>query len=228
MSVTIPHKVSIIEHLDEVDEVDRRIGSVNTVVNDGGRLCGFGTDGPGALKALADAGVRVAGKHVTILGSGGAARAIAFSLAAHAKPAALSLLGVIEPELKALASDLVRKAGAPATAALLDPKTLEARVAESQLLIHCTPIGMHPKTRESVVPKALLHRGLAVMDIVYNPLKTKLLADAASRGLKTVSGVEMFVNQAVLQFERWTGKRAPQAAMRSVVLKHLRASARRR
>jgi shikimate dehydrogenase len=228
MSVTIPHKVSIIKHLDEVDEVDRRIGSVNTVVNDGGRLKGFGSDGPGALKALADAGVRVAGKNVTILGSGGAARAVAFSLAATAKPAALFLLGVIEPELKALTRDLVRKTGAPATCALIEPRTLAARLADSQVLIHCTPVGMHPETKASVVPKALLHRDLAVMDIVYNPLRTKLLADAEARGLKTISGVEMFVNQAVIQFERWTGKKAPHQVMRAVVLRHLGAASRTR
>ncbi len=228
MSVTIPHKVAIIKHLDEVAEVDRGIGSVNTVVNDGGCLKGFGTDGPGALKALADAGIKVAGRTVTIIGSGGAARAIAFSLAAKAKPKALRLLGVIEPELKALTRDLVRKAAAPATCALLDPKVLAARLAESQILIHCTPVGMHPKTRESVVPKALLHPDLAVMDIVYNPLETQLLADARARGLKTVSGVEMFVNQAVLQFELWTGKKAPHAVMRDVVFDHLGAAKRKR
>ena len=228
LSVTIPHKVSIIRHLDEVAEVDRQIGSVNTVVNDGGRLKGFGSDGPGALKALADAGVRVAGKNVTILGSGGAARAVAFSLAAKAKPAALFLLGVVEPELRALTREIVRKTGARATCALLEPRTLEARLAESQVLIHCTPVGMHPQTRASVVPKALLHRDLAVMDIVYNPLKTRLLADAESRGLKTISGVEMFVNQAVIQFELWTGKKAPWAAMRDVVLKHLGTAATKR
>src|SRR5215470_1007966 len=129
MSVTIPHKVSVIEHLDEVNEVDRGIGSVNTVVNDGGRLKGYGTDGPGALKALADAGVRVAGKNVTILGSGGAARAIAFSLAARAKAASIFLLGAIEPELKALARDLVRGTGARTTWGLIEPPTLAARVA---------------------------------------------------------------------------------------------------
>jgi shikimate dehydrogenase len=228
LSVTIPHKVSIIKHLDEVAEVDRQIGSVNTVVNDGGRLKGFGSDGPGALKALTDAGVRVTGRNVTILGSGGAARAIAFTVAAKAKPAALSLLGVVEPELKALTRDIVRKTGAKATCALLEPGTLEARLAESQVLIHCTPVGMHPQTKASVVPKALLHGDLAVMDIVYNPLRTKLLADAESLGLKTVSGVEMFVNQAVIQFELWTGKKAPRAAMRDVVLKHLGAGPRKR
>ena len=220
LSVTIPHKVSIIKHLDEVAEVDRRIGSVNTVVNDGGRLKGFGTDGPGALRALTDAGVRVAGRNVTMLGSGGAARAIAFTLA-EAKPASLCLLGIIEPELKALRRDLVKKTGINATCGLLEPKALQARLAESQVLIHCTPIGMHPKTHESVVPTSLLHRDLAVMDIVYNPLKTKLLADAEARGLKTISGVEMFVNQAVMQFELWTGKPAPRAVMRDVVLQHL-------
>ncbi len=221
MSVTIPHKVSIIEHLDEVAEVDRGIGSINTVVNDGGRLKGIGSDGPGALKALGDAGVRVAGKNVTILGSGGAARAIAFSLATNAKPAALFLLGVIEPELKALTRDIVRKTGAKATGALLEPNILQRRLAESQVLIHCTPVGMHPKTTSSVVPKSLLHRDLAVMDIVYNPLKTQLLGDAEARGLKTISGVEMFVNQAVIQFELWTGKTAPRDVMRAVVLDHL-------
>jgi shikimate dehydrogenase len=227
MSVTIPHKVSIIKHLDEVAEVDRQIGSVNTVVNDGGRLKGFGSDGPGALQALIDAGVQVSGKNVTILGSGGAARAIAFTLA-NAKPAALFLLGVVEPELKALTRDIVRKTGAKATCALLDSKTLVARLAESQVLIHCTPVGMHPKTNSSVVPKSLLHRDLAVMDIVYNPLKTKLLADAAARGLKTISGVEMFVNQAVMQFELWTSKTAPRTVMRNVVLQHLGAESKKR
>jgi shikimate dehydrogenase len=221
LSVTIPHKVSIIKHLDEVAAVDRGIGSINTVVNDGGVLKGYGSDGPGAVEALRAAGVRVAGKWVTILGSGGAARALAFSLATRAKPAAIALLGVIEPELKALTRDLVRKTGVRAIGALLNPVTLEAALAESQVLIHCTPIGMHPKVRESVVPKALLHRDLAVMDIVYNPHRTQLLADAEARGLTTVSGVEMFVNQAVIQFELWTGKKAPRDAMRAVVLDHL-------
>jgi shikimate dehydrogenase len=228
MSVTIPHKVSIIKHLDEITEVDRQIGSVNTVVNDAGRLKGFGSDGPGAVRALVDAGVRVTGKNVTILGSGGAARAIAFSLASEANPASLFLLGVIEPELKALVRDIARKTGIKATGALLDRKSLEARLAQSQLLIHCTPVGMHPKTNVSVVPKSLLHRDLAVMDIVYNPLKTRLLADAEACGLKTISGLEMFVNQAVIQFELWTGKKAPRAVMRRVVVEHLGNMSRKR
>lgn len=225
LSVTIPHKVSILEHLDEVTEVDRRIGSVNTVVKDGGRLKGSGSDGPGARQALLDAGVSVTGKRVTILGSGGAARAIAFTLA-ETKPAELALLGIIEPELRALTNDLATKTGAKVGCALVEPKTLAARLANSDVLIHCTPVGMHPDSGASPVSKSLLHANLVVMDIVYNPLKTKLLADAEERGLKTISGVEMFVNQAVIQFELWTGKTAPRAVMREVVLEHLGAASR--
>ena len=225
LSVTIPHKVAIIKQLDDVAAVDRRIGSVNTVVNDGGRLTGYGSDGPGARQALVDAGVQLAGASVTILGSGGAARAIAFNLA-EAGVARLSLLGIIEPELQTLRHDLAEQTSATVSAALLDEHTLRDRLAESQLLIHCTPVGMHPKTAASAVPPSLLHKELAVMDIVYNPLKTKLLADAAERGLKTISGVEMFVNQAVIQFELWTGKPAPRAVMRDVVLHHLAAPSR--
>jgi shikimate dehydrogenase len=227
LSVTIPHKVAILEHLDEVAEVDRGIGSVNTVVNEKGRLEGHGTDGPGALAALTDAGVKLAGRNVTILGSGGAARAIAFTLATKAKPARLFLLGVIEPELQALARDLSRKTSVEVKGALLDPQRLAACVSDSQILIHCTPVGMHPDTRASLVPKSLLHRDLAVMDIVYNPLQTRLLADAAARGLTTISGVEMFVNQAVIQFELWTGKKAPRTVMRNVVLRNLRGKRKR-
>ena len=157
---------------------------------------------------------------MTILGSGGAARAIAFTLA-EAKPAVLFLLGIIEPELQALTHDIVAKTGVRATGALLDPKILAARLADSQVLVHCTPVGMHPDTSASAVPQSLLHADLVVMDIVYNPLQTRLLAEAEERGLKTISGVEMFVNQAVMQFELWTGRTAPRAVMREVVLAHL-------
>lgn len=221
MSVTIPHKVSILKYLDEIDEVDRQIGSVNTVVNDGGVVKGSGSDGPGALKALADAGVRLTGKKVMILGSGGAARAVAFSLASRAKPAALFLLGVVEPELRALTRDLVGKTGVRATWGMLDESLLASRLAESQVLIHCTPVGMHPQPEATLVPKNLLHRDLVVMDIVYNPLQTKLLRDAKARGLETISGLEMFVNQAAIQFELWTGRKAPREVMRNVVVEHL-------
>jgi shikimate dehydrogenase len=221
LSVTIPHKVEIIDHLDEIAEVDQQIGSINTVVNEGGRLRGFGSDGPGARQALLESGVGVAGQPVLVLGSGGAARAISFDLAHRARPSALFVLGVIEAEIEALVRELREKTGVAASGELLTDASLERRLAESRLLIHATPIGMHPKQDQSLVPPEWLHPGLAVMDIVYNPRETRLLSDAKARGLEAIPGLEMFVNQAILQFEAWTGESAPREVMRQVVLDHL-------
>ena len=221
LSVTIPHKVAIIEHLDQVAEVDAQIGSINTVVNEAGMLRGFGSDGPGARQALVDGGVEMAGEPVLILGSGGAARAIGFDLAHRAAPSSLVILGVVEDELETLVRDLTERTGVNATGELLSDRSLERWIAESRVLIHATPVGMHPREEECLVPPEWMHAGLAVMDIVYNPYQTRLLKDARDRGIKTVPGIEMFVNQALLQFEAWTGERAPRQVMKQVVLDHL-------
>jgi len=221
LSVTIPHKVAIIEHLDEVAEVDAQIGSINTVVNEAGSLRGFGSDGPGARQALVEGDVEVAGEPVLILGSGGAARAIGFDLAHRAEPSSLVILGVVEDELETLVRDLKERTGVNATGELLGDRSLERRIAESRVLIHATPVGMHPREDECLVPPEWMHAELAVMDIVYNPYPTRLLKDAEARGIKTIPGIEMFVNQALLQFEAWTGERAPREVMKQVVLDHL-------
>jgi len=221
LSVTIPHKVAIIQHLDEIAEVDEQIGSINTVVNEGGELRGFGSDGPGARQALLDGGVDVAGAPVLILGSGGAARAISFDLAHRAAPSSLVILGVVPDELEVLVRDLGEKTGVHVTGELLTDQSLERRIGESRVLIHATPIGMHPREGECLVPSELMHADLAVMDIVYNPYQTKLLERAEARGLETIPGIEMFVNQALFQFEAWTGERAPKQVMKQVVLDHL-------
>ncbi|MBN1576006.1 MAG: shikimate dehydrogenase [Chitinispirillaceae bacterium] len=222
LSVTIPHKVAVIPFLDKISKVDEGIGSVNTVVKENGRLKGLGTDGPGGRKALLDAGAPLADKRILILGSGGAARALAFDLAHNASPSSISLLGVIPDELARLASDLRSKNATAIDDALLDDRTLGAEMEKADVIIHATPVGMHPKEGESLIPKHLFRPDQTVMDIVYNPLRTRLLADAEERGLKTVSGLDMFVNQAALQFEAWTGCAAPVAVMREAVLQQLK------
>ncbi len=221
MSVTIPHKVTAIRYVDEVAEVDRAIGAINTVVHEGGRLIGLGTDGPGALKALNDAGVQITGAHILLLGTGGAARAIAFTLAMHPGLGELTLLDINEPMLRGLAADL--HAGTPAhiVDTVLTPDTLAAAMAHADIVIHCTPIGMHPKVDASLVPADLFRPAQVVFDIVYTPLETKLLADARARGCRIIPGVEMFLNQAVLQFEHFTGVPAPTEVMRRVLMEHL-------
>ncbi|MEJ2155027.1 MAG: shikimate dehydrogenase [Desulfobacteraceae bacterium] len=221
MSVTIPHKVEVMQYMDEIGDVDRGIGAINTVVHDPDRLVGLNTDGPGALKALMDAGVDLSGKNVLMLGAGGAARAIAFTLAWDNRLARLKLLDIDQAMLATLASDLASGTQAEIASEVMTDAVLAAAMAEADVIIHCTPIGMHPKEGVSLVPPSLFRPGQAVFDIVYTPLETKLLADAKAKGLQTISGVEMFVNQAVLQFERFTGTDAPIEVMRRVVMEHL-------
>lgn len=221
MSVTIPHKIEIMNHVDEIAEVDRSIGSINTVINENGRLIGLGTDGPGALKALIDAGVELDGKNILMLGAGGAARAIAFTLSRNTQLGKLLLMDVNESMLNGLTADLKAGTVARIESGLLTDSSLAQAMSDADVIINCTPIGMHPKEDSSLVPAELFRTGQVVFDIVYTPLETKLLRDARSRGLKVVSGVEMFINQAVLQFERFTGVNAPVEVMRQVVMERL-------
>jgi shikimate dehydrogenase len=216
-SVTIPHKVAIMPLLDEVEPTAKNIGAVNTIVIENGRLIGSNTDASGALRALTEAGAALRGEKVAMLGSGGAARAIAFALAAGAGIAKLTLLGIDEKERTALAKDLKAKTSLQLADGTITDDALRRAIEESKVLLHCTPLGMHPNVRESCVPASLLKPHLTVMDIVYNPLETKLLADARAAGCKTIRGIEMFLNQAVGQFELWTKQKAPADVMRKVL-----------
>jgi len=222
MSVTIPHKIEAMNLVDEIGEVDRAIGSINTIINDNGRLIGLGTDGPGALKALTDAGVEITGRNVLMLGAGGAARAVAFTLARHTGLEKLVLMDIDAAVLQGLTTDLQARTTAPAAGELLTDAALAQSMAHADIIINCTPVGMHPREVASLVPPALFRPGQTVFDIVYNPLETRLLAEARAAGLRVVSGVEMFINQAVLQFQRFTGVDAPVDVMRRVVMEKLR------
>ena len=221
MSITIPHKIEAMKHVDEVDPADQAIGSINTVIKEKNKLTGLGTDGPGALKALSDANVEIDGKNILMLGAGGASRAIAFTLALKTRLAALKLLDVDKALLSQLTKDLASGTNVKISSGLFTDTALASEMAVADVIIHCTPVGMHPKEDHSLVPADLFNPHQAVFDIVYTPLKTKLLKDAESAGLKTVSGVEMFVNQAVLQFEKFTNEKAPVDIMRQVVMEHL-------
>ncbi|MGB5159374.1 MAG: shikimate dehydrogenase [Desulfobacterales bacterium] len=221
MSVTIPHKIAIIDLVDEISDLDRNIGSINTVINEKGKLIGSGTDGPGALKAIRDAGVNLEGQKVLMIGSGGAARAIAFTLAQNAGLEKLTLLDIDAAMMNKLASDLKAGTKAIIESDMLTDTSLSANMKQADLVIHCTPVGMHPKEDASLVPPQLFKPGQVIFDVVYTPLKTKLLKEAQMHGLKTISGVEMFINQAVLQFERFTGADAPEEVMRRVVMERL-------
>ena len=217
LSITMPHKVAALDLVDEVDATAKAIGCINTVVNQNGRLSGSNSDGRGAVDALLRAGVSLLGKRVLVLGSGGAARAIAMTVALHGQPAEMEILGVVEPELGRLGEDISRYAPAPVRTHLLDDAALSVAIERAEILLQCTPVGMLPETERTLVPSRLLRSDLVVFDAVYNPRRTRLLREAASNGCRVVEGMEMFLGQAMVQFELWTGKPAPMEAMRRVI-----------
>ena len=221
ISVTIPHKIEAMKYMDEIAEIDRSIGSINTVINEQGKLLGLGTDGQGALKAIVDAGVEIDGKKILMLGSGGAARAISFTLARNSKLEELSILDVNEIMLQQLTTDLRAGTDAFIKSELLTENSLAGAMENADIIIHCTPVGMYPNDDSSLIPAEFFRPKQVIFDVVYTPLETKLLAEAKSRNLKVISGVDMFINQAVLQFERFTGVDAPVEVMRRVVMEHL-------
>jgi shikimate dehydrogenase len=221
LSVTIPHKIEIIKYVDEINDLDRSIGSINTVINENGKLIGMGTDGPGALKALVDAGVMLQGKNVAMVGSGGVARAIAFTLAQKAGVGKISLLDIDQNMLQGLAQDLRSGTDADIEAFASNDASIAKVMSYADIIVNCTPVGMHPHEGVSIIPAELFRDGQAVFDVVYNPIETKLLSDARSRGLIAVSGVDMFINQAAMQFEYFTEVKAPIEEMRRVLMEKL-------
>ncbi len=221
LNVTIPHKVAVMQFLDELDGLAENIGAVNTIVNDDGVLRGYNTDATGFLQALLERGVEPKGKNVVILGAGGAARAISFILAergAHlvilnrlleldwAEELAGRLSRVFDREVKAL--ELVEGNLAP----VLDG---------ADILVNATSVGMTPNIGETPVPFNLLRPDLVIFDIVYNPIKTRLLREAEEAGAETIGGLDMLLWQGALAFEKWTGIKAPIELMRAEAIKGL-------
>ena len=220
LNVTMPHKNAVIAYLDEVDETAQFLGSVNTILNEGCRLRGFSTDGAGAYRALEENGVVLKEKKLVLLGAGGAARAIAFALAKEVGE--LVLLNRTPEKTFALAEGLTRRFHKKVTADSFSPSTLKKSLQDADVLINATSVGMHPHASLSLVEPELLKPSLTVMDIVYNPLETKLTKDARAAGAKVVSGLEMLIYQGAASFELWTGKPAPVEVMRKAALNSLR------
>jgi shikimate dehydrogenase len=207
LNVTMPLKTAVIPHLDQLTPEAEKIGAVNTILNDNGKLIGYNTDGLGALKALKANGQNPAGKNILILGAGGAARAIAFTLCKEAN--AVVILNRTLEKAKTLAEELNKTLGKTVRHGRLDEKTLGKEVKSADILVNATSLGMSPYENETPVNMKLLHRNLTVFDLVYNPPETKLLKEAKAVGAKTVDGLSMLVYQGALSFEIWTGKKAP-------------------
>ncbi len=219
LNVTMPHKKAVINYLDEIDQTAKFLNAVNTIHNKNGKLLGFNTDGVGALKALKENGVNPKDKRVLLLGSGGAARAIAYALVQEADE--LVLLNRTVEQAKELASLLKQTFNRKVVADSLSPKIIQDNLMDSDILVNATSVGMKPNANQSPVAPEWLKPNLAVMDIVYNPIETKLAKDAKAAGAKVISGVEMLIYQGAASFEIWTGHSAPVEVMRKAALNNL-------
>ena len=207
VSVTIPHKVSIMPYLDEIDPLAKEIGAVNTIINRNGMLIGYNSDCLGAVRALREK-TEIAEKKVAVIGAGGAARAIGFGI--KAEKGQVFIVNRSAKKGEKLAKEMNA-----------DFLPLAEMNADFDIVINTTPLGMTPNTDGIPLNPDLLRAGMTVMDIVYNPLQTRLLKEAQKRGCITVDGLAMFVYQAAFQFELWTGKSAPTDLMRKTVLQAL-------
>lgn len=221
LSVTIPHKIAAMALVDTVDEVAQKIGCINTVIYEDGCLKGYNSDGLGALGALRAAHSDPQGEEVVLVGTGGAARAIAMTLALEAPPRRISVLGIVPTELQKLVADLSAVGKTVIEGLELTDQNLSARLKSARFLLQTTPVGMAPNVDATPVPAELLHRDLVVFDAVYTPRVTRLLRDAKSAQATTVLGLEMFLGQALVQFRLFTGQEPPVDIMRAVVEKRL-------
>ena len=220
LNVTLPHKVAIIPLLDELDPLAEKIGAVNTISNDDGVLKGYNTDASGFLQALLERGIEPEEKKVVMLGAGGASRAVSFSLVERG--AHLVILNRRLERAEELAGRLSTTLNKEVKALELVADNLAQVLGEADILVNATSVGMSPDINKTPVPSSLLKPGLVVVDIVYNPIRTRLLREAEAVGAKTIGGVDMFVWQGALAFEIWTGAKAPVELMRAEVVRQLK------
>ncbi|HOJ34228.1 MAG TPA: shikimate dehydrogenase [Candidatus Hydrogenedentes bacterium] len=223
MSVTIPHKLAVMQYLDEIDPIARRIGCVNTITRENGILIGSNTDGLGTLRAFQEAGVSLEGKKVLFLGAGGAVRAVAFAFAEKGQVGHITILGRTISKVEKLVQDIRKQTDIPVYSGNLSTDLPKA-MAEHEVIVQGTPVGMYPHSEESCVPLELLRADHIVFDMVYRPLTTRFIREAQAAGCKTIFGIEMLLYQAALQFEKWTGYPAPIGVMREAALNCLQTS----
>lgn len=215
-NVTIPFKTEIMPLLDWIDPLAKEIGAVNTVVNHDGRLSGYNTDGPGFLKSLEEGFPQLENPSILVIGAGGAARAIYFTLE-KTRPSVLDVCNRSLSKAESLAGE--SRLSVPSAAVSIEEAA--ERINEYDIIIQTTSVGMHPETGVSPIGLGCLNRQVHAADIIYNPSETEFLKQARNRGAKTLNGLGMFVQQGALAFELWTGIKPDTDRMRETVLKQL-------
>lgn len=215
-NVTIPHKTEIIRYLDEVDPLANQIGAVNTVVNLNGRLIGYNTDGLGFLVGLSSKITDFIAQTILIIGAGGAARAIFYTLA----KSGVKTLDLCNRSIDK-AEQLIESCPYKTNSKALSLEEAENNLQSYGIIIQTTNIGMEPYNDQLPINVSLIKKGSVVSDIIYNPLETVFLNEAKKKEAITQNGVDMFVHQGALAFEYWTGISPDINQMKKNVLEQL-------
>ncbi len=219
-NVTVPHKERGVSLVDECLREAAAVGAVNTIVSKGGRLLGANTDGQGFLRSLREeGGFTPRGQRAVILGAGGGARAVAWSLV-EAGISELLILNRTILRAESVAEMVSRRSGISATPLGSGDPTIPERVAGCALLVNTTSLGLHPSDPMPIDP-GLLRPGMLVYDLIYRPRETRLLREAKKRGCQVVGGLGMLLYQGALAFELWTGQKPSEEAMRTALFQAL-------
>ncbi|MRN52248.1 shikimate dehydrogenase [Paenibacillus monticola] len=214
VNVTIPHKVAVMAHLDHLDETAVAIGAVNTIVNNNGVLTGYNTDGIGYVRSLKTEVIsELNGAKIMVIGAGGAARGIVSALLQE-HPSSI----IIANRTAATASDLAKAYSSQGELTGISMGEVAGMMDDVDVLINTTSVGMFPQMDETPLDSALLHEGMVVSDLIYNPLRTRLLLEALECGCRIHGGLGMFVYQGAYALEYWTGQPAPTDIMRKTIL----------
>jgi shikimate dehydrogenase len=218
-NITVPHKQTIKNYLDEIDPAAAAIGAVNTVVARGGKLVGYNTDVYGVVRSLEPFKDRIRGQKTVVLGAGGAARAVIYALATEFHPSTIAIINRDNNRASTLARDMQQTTGYSALSSTgWNDNSTSSLIHECTLLINTTSVGMHPNVNDSPLPAGIpLHQNQIVFDAVYTPLKTRLLQTAEAAGATVINGLDMFVHQAAKSFELWTGKTMPAGEIKKLL-----------
>ncbi|MFW9829224.1 MAG: shikimate dehydrogenase [Promethearchaeota archaeon] len=216
INVTLPHKEKVMQFLDNIDVIAQKINSINAIKNEDGLLTGKNFDSEGAKEALLNAGCTLSGKKVIILGAGGAAKAISYSLALEAEK--IVIINRTEDRAKRLVSELKKF---NIESKKYNEETIREEIKNADILINATPVGMFPSMETTPISRNLLHSGLFVFDLIYNPLETQLLKDSKEIGCRVLGGLDMLVYQGALAFEWWINKKPNIELMKRKVIEYL-------
>ena len=211
VNVTLPHKEKIIKFLDELSEEASIVGAVNTIVNDHGKLMGYNTDAYGILETLLPYKDKISGTKVTVIGAGGSARAVIYTLLRHFKPEEINIINRTQQRADTLMNDFSLKMRYDSfhTFELFPPDNVET-LSNSSLIINATTIGMFPEVDDTITDlEESFNEDQIVFDLIYNPTKTRFLKMAEMQGAKVVGGLKMLISQAAKSFELWTGVEMP-------------------